>query len=1498
MSRNFYGCLRKIILRADNIRLDLLEMLNAQFLSHHNSYDHQDRSRSDSKNLNINHKDDHYGNDGMIYAKRNDNNNAVGDDNDDGDDDDDGYNHNGKKIFRKDLDRWNDNDAKNEIIDDETVGFGSNLAIQSFPSEMLDSINRNDPFNEHSLIRFYGNEIHNRSLSSTPISSNRFTLASLHHQCIDDGDVFDPITFTTTDSFLRLIGWSTPNSQSSLRIKIRTNEPNGIVLFADANGILNDQLEFRKLHNRSNTSMLLIQNYLALELIDGHLYLIISVDKSPIKIKATDRRIDDGHWHSITIRRSIQSGQVIVDETTSDFVLPNRNDRLNRIDTIYLGGIPNLLGHERSRMPPELWSISMGFGFIGCIKDLFFNDKRIDIATLPKHQDFVGVRPSCHSLSPQCSPKHPCQNGGQCLEGWNRYHCDCTQTSFTGSICTRPAVTMNFNGHQYVTILFPDHFSTQSEWFSLRFRTKNSDGLLLSTKHSIFEDHSMILSLSNGSLRLDYNNGLDAKQSSFERSITTIGQNFNDDQWHSFRLDRHGPNVQISIDSNIEQVIELIGQQFNLMLNSLYLGLANIDQTFTGNNPIVGFNGQMQNFVFNGLHYFEMIRDGQLSSNWIRMTAKMARKDRHQYGVVQFKSKNTFIGLSSIKAYNKLELYFQFKTTEPNGLILFNDGRISKQHNHQKNFIGIELINGILNYVIDLGDGPIRLQSNNRRILNDNRWHSVTIGRPSLYQHQMSIDDSLVTVNQSPNRRNLNLDLDELLYFGGVEDRMWNSLPRAIRSRTGFEGCIASVDLNGQVHDLIGKEVSIISDLVEAGCSGTIQRCYGTVCSKNGKCVKIWNNHGCNCESTTLARQMCSKSSAVYQFGSSSGLITFTFDEKNRPDTRNDLLILGFITNKKNGILVRIDSGTTSDYLQLEIIEGFVWVSYNLGTEDIDIEDLKINVNDDEYHMIRFTRSGQNSTLQIDNHNVLRKIPIGKHLNIFNRHSTIQIGGRRSFDEVSIEKPFNGIVADLIFNGHRLLQIASENDSRIKIDGDVELMNFVTDNNQSQKSSSIVLTTPTNQLNNQMLSEVRIFYCFFFFYFYSILFLTKKPKITTNSNDDLIQSNAGSDCFDVSEDEECAHIANEGSGDDLITPVYVSVNRFRPTQSNPNRVRVKENNKEENDRDDENDDDDDEEEDKDDSNNRYRNSWNRNCRNEDDDDDDCVEGSGDQNKQSKESRRYPQAKSQNNQYHYNRTQNRFDYYSPITTTTSRSTWITWVPPTVAPINQPPYAKQPTAGRTWNFSNTPPPFFHNSRNNFYGSNSVQSVHAILPKTTAPPWTKPVYSINGPIRPIIIPPIEPQGPPEIYDVPLNIPEFNENQTFAPDEDETLPSEILTRSNTDRTVIIISAIAILLILVVIIGPIILFYKVRFSASQSAYKIETFGPKLSSTMPLNGSSYPQFTPVVRATSVNAITGQPELLVTSGINSLGRPGFSRPGTRPTTPTVDIKKKDPHEWYV
>ena len=39
-------------------------------------------------------------------------------------------------------------------------------------------------------------------------------------------------------------------------------------------------------------------------------------------------------------------------------------------------------------------------------------------------------------MPPKCSEK-PCMHGGKCIEGWNRFICDCSSTSFTGPTCGR-----------------------------------------------------------------------------------------------------------------------------------------------------------------------------------------------------------------------------------------------------------------------------------------------------------------------------------------------------------------------------------------------------------------------------------------------------------------------------------------------------------------------------------------------------------------------------------------------------------------------------------------------------------------------------------------------------------------------------------------------------------------------------------------------------------------------------------------------------------------------------------------------------------------------------------------------------------------------------------------------------------------------------------------------------------------------------------------------------
>ena len=45
---------------------------------------------------------------------------------------------------------------------------------------------------------------------------------------------------------------------------------------------------------------------------------------------------------------------------------------------------------------------------------------------------------------------------------------------------------------------------------------------------------------------------------------------------------------------------------------------------------------------------------------------------------------------------------------------------------------------------------------------------------------------------------------------------------------------------------------------------------------------------------------------------------------------------------------------------------------YNLGQQDLVVRELATKINDGKYHVIRFTRDGVNSTLQVDDNQVSR----------------------------------------------------------------------------------------------------------------------------------------------------------------------------------------------------------------------------------------------------------------------------------------------------------------------------------------------------------------------------------------------------------------------------------------------------------------------------------------------------------------------------------------------
>lgn len=60
--------------------------------------------------------------------------------------------------------------------------------------------------------------------------------------------------------------------------------------------------------------------------------------------------------------------------------------------------------------------------------------------------------------------------------------------------------------------------------------------------------------------------------------------------------------------------------------------------------------------------------------------------------------------------------------------------------------------------------------------------------------------------------------------------------------------------------------------------------------------------------------------SVAYEFGSNKGMIQYMFPPGKQPDTEEDSIALGFITTKSDAVLLRVESSTTQDYMELEIV--------------------------------------------------------------------------------------------------------------------------------------------------------------------------------------------------------------------------------------------------------------------------------------------------------------------------------------------------------------------------------------------------------------------------------------------------------------------------------------------------------------------------------------------------------------------------------------------------
>ena len=73
--------------------------------------------------------------------------------------------------------------------------------------------------------------------------------------------------------------------------------------------------------------------------------------------------------------------------------------------------------------------------------------------------------------------------------------------------------------------------------------------------------------------------------------------------------------------------------------------------------------------------------------------------------------------------HSNFSVTLQLKTTESDGLILYNGGK--KEKGNRQDYFALEMEEGFLYYDYDMGNGPQRVKANTQHPINDNKWHEV-----------------------------------------------------------------------------------------------------------------------------------------------------------------------------------------------------------------------------------------------------------------------------------------------------------------------------------------------------------------------------------------------------------------------------------------------------------------------------------------------------------------------------------------------------------------------------------------------------------------------------------------------------------------------------------------------------------------------------------------------------------------------------------------------------
>lgn len=141
------------------------------------------------------------------------------------------------------------------------------------------------------------------------------------------------------------------------------------------------------------------------------------------------------------------------------------------------------------------------------------------------------------------------------------------------------------------------------------------------------------------------------------------------------------PSLNLSSDSSASEG-QITGDHTQLEFHNIETGIVT-EKLYMPAVPS-NFIGHLQGLSFNGMPYIDLCKNGDI--DYCELNAMIGYKSIVA-DPVTFKSRTSYVTLPTLQAYYSMHLFLQFKTTSPDGLILYNRG-------DGNDFIVVELVKG------------------------------------------------------------------------------------------------------------------------------------------------------------------------------------------------------------------------------------------------------------------------------------------------------------------------------------------------------------------------------------------------------------------------------------------------------------------------------------------------------------------------------------------------------------------------------------------------------------------------------------------------------------------------------------------------------------------------------------------------------------------------------------------------------------------------------------